>query len=61
MNEPRLEPKRTRVRVTEIIDHVAGEMCQDYCKWPEKYTKDGDFLECEMYEAHCRECPLNLL
>ena len=62
MIDPRIDPKRTRVKVTEILDHVAAEICDKYCKWPEQYKDDnGDELECKLYDEHCEKCPLNMI
>lgn len=61
MSEPRIDPKRTRVKVTEILDHVGYEICEHYCKYPGQYLdKDGNG-EDKLYSEHCEKCPLNLI
>jgi hypothetical protein len=59
----RIDPKRTRIKVTEILDHVGYEICQNYCKYPEQYKdeKTGEELETKLYEEHCKNCPLGLI
>lgn len=62
MSEPRIDPKRTHIRVSEILDHMAGEICDKYCKWPEQYKDDtGEELETKLYDEHCEKCPLNMI
>lgn len=46
--------------VTEIIEEVKEDICQNYCKWPNLW--DEEMEECELCESSiCRNCPLNRL
>ena len=58
----RIDPKRTFVKVSEILDHIGAEICDKYCKWPEQYKDEkGDEMECKLYDEHCEKCPLNMI
>ena len=49
--------------ITEQLEAVKNEMCDKYCKWPEKPIpegKDADWLCTEDYSP-CVNCPLNKL
>lgn len=62
MKEPRIDPKRTRLKVTELLDHVATQFCLEYCKWPEQYKDaDGNEMDAVLYEEHCKNCPIRLI
>lgn len=55
----RLDPD---IRITEILDEIAGDFCQNYCKWPAQYIgEDGIELECKLTEEHCSACPLRFI
>lgn len=43
--------------ITEILDEIATEMCDKYCKYPYEWDeeKDGQLCESEI----CANCPLN--
>ena len=46
--------------ITQIIEKVMEEMCNDYCKWPDLYEEEME--GCELSESSiCRDCPLNRL
>lgn len=46
--------------ITQIIEKVVEEMCNDYCKWPDQYEEEME--GCELSESSiCRDCPLNRL
>lgn len=51
--------------VTEIIEKVRADICDNYCKWPEKYGVTGDGSDPEreeqLMDEKCDECPLDLL
>ena len=51
--------------VTDIIEEVSQDVCDNYCKWPEKYGVDREDCDSEravqMMEEICDKCPLNLL
>ena len=39
--------------IIQQLEAIAGEICDNYCKWPELYD-DMD----ELCSEHCDECPL---
>lgn len=45
-----------RHTVTELIEMIAGVMCDQYCKYPEQwdYEKNGELCESDV----CKNCPL---
>lgn len=51
--------------VTDIIEKVRQDICDNYCKWPEKYGVDGDESDPErveqMMEEICDKCLLDRL
>ena len=49
-------PRKT---ITDILDEMATEFCDSYCKWPEKYTIEGIEHSARLYDEHCGDCPLN--
>ena len=52
------EPKT----VVGLLNKVAAEICNDYCRWPWIYRDpDGEEDEGKMYEEKCSKCPLNIL
>lgn len=51
----RLKTKEGRDIVGEIIE----EMCEKYCKYPDIYDEEKE--ETPLYDAKCRECPLERL
>ena len=56
------EAKGVEVRrrtITDILDEMAADFCDNYCKWPEKYTVEGIEHSSKLYEEHCGDCPLN--
>jgi len=46
--------------MVEVIDSI----CNEYCKWPEQYsrdeTKEGE-AEDRLYDERCTACPFNRL
>ncbi len=46
--------------IHEALAKIAGEMCDQYCKWPDKITKgeDEDAELMELVEEHCLHCPM---
>lgn len=49
--------------ITQQIEDVKNEMCDKYCKYPEKPIPEGkteDWLWCDD-ESPCHNCPLNKL
>ena len=45
------------MRITDLLDKIETEICDKYCKNPEKYDKDDDAL----IDEHCNNCPLNMI
>ena len=46
--------------VTEQIEEIKDDICNNYCKWP--YVWDEEKEGCELSESeHCQNCPLNRL
>lgn len=43
-------------KATEILEEVAAEICDKYCKYPEKYADYEDMLD-----EQCDKCPLGRL
>lgn len=39
--------------VPQLLDKIAGEMCDKYCKFPD-HAKDED----ELFKNHCDKCPM---
>lgn len=39
--------------IIQMLNGIADEICDDYCKWPEKCKSDIRLMK------HCHECPLN--
>ena len=42
--------------IPQILEEVAEDMCDNYCKYPGEY-KDSD----DMWNEVCDKCPLNKL
>ena len=38
-----------------LLNRMAEEFCDHYCKWPEECKTEGELVD------HCWECPINLL
>lgn len=46
--------------ITEQIQEVADDFCDNYCKYPDIWDEEKE--GCELSESdHCRNCPLNRL
>lgn len=47
--------KTENMKISEILEIIANEICDKYCKYPEQYTEDrfDDLLE-----ERCKNCPL---
>lgn len=54
--EDKWEPRPGAKSVADIINEVVTEICDHYCKYPEKYA---DYEE--MLKEQCEDCPLNKL
>lgn len=42
--------------VSEIIEQVAAEICDQYCRYPDMYRGCEDIID-----FYCSDCPLNRL
>lgn len=40
-----------------LLYSLATDICDNYCKYPERYTEDEE----EQLLKHCEDCPLNML
>ena len=53
-------------KVTQIIEEVTNEICDNYCKYPIIYTPtrigeiDDDYMS-RMFQEKCDHCPLKRL
>ncbi len=48
------------ITVGEIIEEVKIEICEHYCKWPEKWDKEAE--GCDLIDSSiCSNCPLGRL
>ena len=45
--------------IPQILEGIAEEMCQNYCKWPDQWDEElnGELSESDI----CANCPLNRL
>lgn len=45
--------------IPQILESVAEEICQNYCKWPDQWDEEvnGELSESDI----CKNCPLNRL
>lgn len=49
--------------VVKVIEHVAEEICTNYCKYPEQAEDHDDWENktCNGENEICNNCPLNKL
>jgi hypothetical protein len=47
------DTKSGGVTVTELLEEIANDFCDNYCKYPSEYT-DMD----KLVEERCEKCPL---
>ena len=50
--------------VSQELEEIVGEMCDNYCKWPTTYRldyADPDQANEHMLDEKCVDCPLNRL
>lgn len=48
--------------VTELLQGIADEICENYCKYPEKCAaekSDPDEAEDLLYLNYCTNCPMS--
>lgn len=56
--------EKPNLSVQDIFNYVCDQMCDKYCRFPEKVArerKDEDDADDYLYEHYCEECPMNLL
>ena len=56
------EVKDKNIRLTDVMEAIVTEMCDNYCKWPDYYKSgenDGNWEM--MMDGAYNECPLNML
>lgn len=49
---------RASMSVSDILEQIKADMCDDYCKWPEKCE---GLTEDAMHRMYCDNCPLDRL
>lgn len=54
-NDMSEEPKT----VCGLLDKLACDFCNNYCKYEEQFRKAADPDEENLYREHCANCPLN--
>lgn len=47
--------------VTDIIEDVKNEICDDYCKWAAQMANESDEDYQKLLDEHRDKCPLNRL
>lgn len=47
------------ITVTDILEQVKESICDNYCKFPERYNENEDWDR--LYREICDACPLNRL
>ena len=56
------EVKDKNIRLTDVMEAIVTEMCDNYCKWPDYYKSSENDGNWEMMmDGACNECPLNYL
>lgn len=44
--------------IEETVEEVCFKICNEYCKWPEKFNAEKE--GCELADSeYCQNCPLN--
>lgn len=51
------EQIRTRITVTDILEQVKADMCDEYCKWPKMLEDEPEDALLDI----CDRCPLGRL
>ena len=55
---------KSDMTVSEQLDYIKEQICDDYCKYPEdcrSFIKDPDEAWEYLMRTHCATCPLNEL
>lgn len=43
-------------KINDILEDMAKEFCDNYCKWPEQWDEDAEGVE--LWDSDiCKECP----
>ena len=51
---------RTDATLQELLEEVAGEFCENYCKYPDSWDEEKE--GCELSESDiCANCPITKL
>lgn len=45
--------------ISQLLEEVANEICDNYCKYPAEYNSKKEFEE--LLDTHCLNCPLSKL
>lgn len=56
--------REAKLTVVDILQSVADQMCDKYCRWPEHCLaekKDPDEAEELLLTEHCAGCPMQQL
>lgn len=53
--------RKNEKKVTEILEEVLNEFCQDYCKYPDIWDEEKEGCELSESELCQKFCPLNRL
>ncbi len=46
-----------RINLADLLNDMAADICDNYCKFPEQYQG----RECALEEERCKSCPLNII
>ncbi len=52
--------ERKQKTIPTLLDEIAHDICDNYCKFPDAYPWDDDSQE-RLWAEHCDNCPLNQL
>ena len=54
------ENTEKKLTISDIIESVAQDFCDNYCKFPGEYGEEDDDYE-RLIDEKCSNCPLNRL
>lgn len=54
-----IDLNKVEFSVPDLLDKVAAEICNNYCKWPGEYNLEDD--EGLMFAERCEHCPLRFI
>ena len=56
------EVKDKNIRLTDVMEAIVTEMCDNHCKWPDYYKSSENDGNWEMMiDGKCNDCPLNVI